>query len=364
MIEIEQDTRLSSVGRPKVVTRAVCGDCGWTSRWATGHWWADAQRDEHAKTCTAQAPRPVFVGQFEHGSPDWHAARAAGLGGSEVSALFGLSPWESEFSLYHRKAGSDLPDRVNDEMRAGTLLEPVIVAEFARRHPDWLVQPKAGTWRHAVREWQIANPDALISLRDPADPARVTGALLETKFALQHYGWGPSGSDEIPPYYACQVQWYLDVLGLVVCWLMVFIGGSAEFREYEIRADPARQAELRTAAEAFLARVAAGQAPPIDGHDATYDTVRDLHPDIDPYTVDLPAELAQSYCTARHTAEAAAVEAKRQTALVAEFMGSAQYARYAGRTIARRQTKGGGTPYVVAGRDLPFHDTNTLEAAS
>lgn len=332
--------------------RAVC-DCGWVSFWRGRSTFAEGAGSKHtAMYCKGAVARPVHLGVFVHDSPEWHAARATRLGGSEVSALFGLSPWESEFSLYHRKVGTALPERVNDEMRAGTLLEPVIVAKFAADHPDMLVQPRAGTWVHATRQWQLANPDALVSYRDAAGVTQ--GGILETKFALQAYGWGPSGSDEIPPYYATQVQWYLDVMGLAFCWLMVFIGGQAEFREYLIAADPERQAELRAAGEAFMGRVAARQAPPIDGHDATYEVVRDMHPDITPETLELPGEMARAFCGAKHAEAAAKVEAKRQTALLAEFMGSAQRVKYAGRAIARRQAKGGGTPYVQAERDLPF----------
>jgi hypothetical protein len=47
-------------------------------------------------------------------------------------------------------------------------------------------------------------------------------------------------------------------------------------------------------------------------------------------------------------------------------MGAAQVAMYGKRVIARRQAKKGGTPYVVAARDLPssLDDGFKLEAAS
>lgn len=332
--------------------RAVCV-CGWESFWRGKERFATQAGERHAELfCEGGPVRPVHLGVFVHDSPEWHAARATRLGGSEVSALFGLSPWESEFSLYHRKVGTALTERVNDEMRAGTLLEPVIVGKFAAEHPDMLVQPRAGTWVHGERSWQLANPDALVSYRDEAGVTQ--GGILETKFALQTYGWGEAGTDDIPPYYATQVQWYLDVMGLAVCWLMVFIGGSAEWRTYVIRADVERQAELREAGAEFMDRVARRVAPPIDGHDATYEVVKEMHPDIEPSTVELSGEQARAFCEAKHAEAAAKVEAKRQTSLLAEVMGSAQRAKYAGRSIARRQAKGGGTPYVVADRGLPF----------
>ena len=50
-------------------------------------------------------PTGVLIGTFSPGSEEWLAARADGLGGSEVAAVLGLSPFESRFSLWHRKAG-------------------------------------------------------------------------------------------------------------------------------------------------------------------------------------------------------------------------------------------------------------------
>src|SRR5205823_13949319 len=76
---------------------------------------------------------PVFVGDFEPGSPEWHAARARGLGGSEIAAVLGLSPWESKFSLWHRKMGLASPVVETDEMYWGKLHEPTILAEWNRR---------------------------------------------------------------------------------------------------------------------------------------------------------------------------------------------------------------------------------------
>jgi hypothetical protein len=75
-----------------------------------------------------------FVGYFAPGSPPWHAARARGLGGSEIAPVLGLSPWESRFSLWHRKTGLANPVVENDVMYWGKLLERTVREEFNRRH--------------------------------------------------------------------------------------------------------------------------------------------------------------------------------------------------------------------------------------
>lgn len=344
-------------GRVVAQYRVVCG-CGWVCGWRTGRWWAEDQRDRHKTEC-AVARRPVLIGQYVHASPEWHAARATRLGGSEIAAVVGLSPWESYFSLWHRKAGLVDFDRDNDEMRAGTLLEPVIVGKFAADHPDWRVLPQPGSFHHADRDWQLANPDGIVNT-----PAGL--ALFESKFSTFAEGFGEEGTDQVPEYYAVQAQWYLDVFSYRTMFLGLFVGACAQFREYVIHANPARQAYLRDAGAAFIASVRDGRRPPIDGHNATYETVRRLHPDIDGGSIDLPAEVAEPFCRAKHAEAAAKAEVRRATSVLADAMGTTGKAFYDGRAIARRQARGGGVPYVQAERDLPFadHQSTLLEAAS
>jgi putative phage-type endonuclease len=304
---------------------------------------------------------PVLLGHFEPGSEEWRLARLLGVGGSEVAMLVGLSPYGSEFSLYHAKTGLYVEELVNDEMEAGTRLEPVIAEKFADMHPEYSLQRPAGTWHHADRRWQIANPDGL--LHDVADlDRRKPTALLETKFSLYADQFGEEGTDEIPIWYRCQALWYLDTFGLDLLHLMVFVGSEGRFREYIVRADATDQATLRTAAERFLDRVKRGQRPSIDGHDKTYEVIKALHPEIDPSSVELPPRLAQLFCGTKAAAKAAETEARRATALVADHMGRAQRATFAGQTIASSQARGDGTPYVVAARNLP--NFTELEIAS
>ncbi|MGN6609955.1 MAG: YqaJ viral recombinase family protein [Jatrophihabitans sp.] len=333
--------------------------CGWTSEPRTSAKLAEQRSATHeAEFCPT--PGPVRVGVFEHGSPEWHAARASRLGGSEVAAVVGLSPWESRFSLWHRKSGLFVEDRDNDEMRAGREFEAIIAARFAANHPDWTVQTGVGTWVHRDRPWQLSNPDGLIRKAD----GRL--ALLEVKFALQDWQWGEPGTADVPVYYDCQAQWYADVFGVDEVHFAVFFGGSARHREYLVPAKADDQAFLREQGAAFLADVAAGVRPDIDGHDSTYEIVKALSPGIDPISVQVPEPLARAYCEARHDLARAELVAKEQTARLADHMGTAQYAQYGERRIARRQSKGGGTPYLVAERALPFDapDIEVLQEAS
>jgi hypothetical protein len=107
---------------------------------------------------------------------------------------------------------------------------------------------------------------------------------------------------------------------------------------------------LRERARAFLDSIAADQRPDLDSHSATYQAVRQLHPDVEAVDVELDPVLAQEFteaCAAHKTAG----EAKRlQTSRVADVMGNARRAVCMGETVAIRISKQGGTPYVQAAR--------------
>lgn len=298
------------------------------------------------------AQGPVLLGRFEVESPEWHAARANGIGGSEIAAVLGLSKWESRFSLWHRKAGRIPAQLENFQMDAGKRLEPVICEKFADEHPD-LTVTMAGTYCHPQRRWQIANPDRLITANGGGDKPT---ALLEAKLALYADEWGTPGTAEIPPYYLAQCRWYLDVFGLDTCWVEVFIGSSAEFRTYRVDADAADQQLMRDAADEFLRSIDADERPDIDAHSATYEAIRVLHPDIQPVDVDIDADLAREFCDAKRNLADAKTRATFATSRVAAAIGDGRRARFMGQTIATRQAKEGGAPYLVAGRSLPVFE--------
>lgn len=304
-------------------------------------------------------PRAVLVGRWPNGSPEWHAARAHSLGGSEIAAVLGLSPYDSRFSLWHRKAGEIGPVETTPEMEWGTRLETAITAKFFDEHPEHSDEDgPAGTWAHPDRPWQHANPDRLIYRLNENGTVTVV-ALLETKFSLFGDGYGQPGTDEVPIHVRTQALWYLDVLGLDHATVAVLVGGY-DYREYTITYDPDEAAQLVTAGAAFLDDVANRVRPDIDDHTATYQAVKEMHPDITGAEVELTDDTAIAFIDAKHAEKAAKDRARQATARVADEMGNARRAVWNDRTIATRQARGDSTPYVVAARGLtPVDGTGT-----
>ena len=282
----------------------------------------------------------TVLGRWDPGSPEWHAARAHGVGGSEVAAVVGCSPFESRFSLWHRKAALVGPVDETPEMEWGKRLEPAIAAKFRDEHPELSFDRTGFTFAHEDRPWQIANPDLY------------GDALVEVKCSRDGLGWGEPGTDQVPIYYRQQVLWYCDVLDAPGAHIAVLVGGN-DYREYHVPYDATEAAELRGHVEAFLGTLERHERPDIDAHTATYQVVRELHPDIDGTDVEVDDLLAARFTLARR--QVAQAEAAEQYArnLIADAMGTARRARWEGKTVATRQARGEGIPYLVAGRALP-----------
>jgi putative phage-type endonuclease len=278
------------------------------------------------------------IGTFPPRSPDWHAARASGIGASEIAAVLGLSPWESRFSLWHRKAGTMPPVEETVVMRLGTVLEAPLAELFAAQHPELRIK-RTGTWRSRLRSWQLCNPDRLASDRGGPTGRSFFGSVpVEIKWAPYSDGWGPAGSDEIPVHYRCQVLWQLDVLGAPFGYLAALVG--ADYREYYVEYDPEDCALLRDAGAAFVASLPQGdfpgEPPNIDESGHTFRALKRIHPDIEDREVELTHGTAAMYREALEGARVAASLEQYAKNVVLDSMGTARRAVFYGERVAMR----------------------------
>ncbi|MFE9886819.1 YqaJ viral recombinase family protein [Streptomyces scopuliridis] len=315
-------------------------------------------------------PTGILLGRYTPGTPEWDQARAGlTITATEIAAVMGLSPWMSRFSLWHKKAGLPTPPfQANPAMEWGNRLEDAVARKYADEHGAQLAS--TGTWRHAEREWQRATPDRLLVAScdcglhqadccDPKDcgpccercPTCLTlalppSALLEVKTSPFGDGWGPSGSDEIPVHYRCQVQWQLDTLGLKTCHVALLIGGW-DYREYVIEYDETDAKVMRGAAERFLDDVRRGVRPPIDGADATYQTIRVQPNGREDVDVEIPLGLAVRFDLAQEQAKSAGEELTAARGEVLDCIGGGHRAVCEGRRIAYRTVNADGTTHAL-----------------
>lgn len=318
---------------------------------------------------TAPATRPTVLGWFEPGTPDWHAARAAGIGGSEIAAVMGISPYESRFSLWHRKQGIIAPAEENPVMYWGKKHEPTICQEFADRHPEFVVSVSP---TYGLGE-QIANPDRLLTPAcgcdfhrpaccDPEDcgpccedcptcPAlnAQPTAILEAKTSRDDEGWGEDGTDQIPVHYRAQCIWYMRVLGVHRCHVAVLIGLS-DYREYVIKYDEAEANEMSAAGAEFMRTVRQNERPDIDGHSATYQAIREIPEGMDDINVPISADLRDRFHLAQDAAWVADDELTTCKGLLLDAIGTGRRAVVGPDRVATRTVRAGRTYQLLPAR--------------
>lgn len=290
-----------------------------------------------AGVTTTPAAGPTVLGWFEPGTDQWHAARANGIGGSEIAAVLGLSPYESRFSLWHRKKGLIGPVEESEEMYWGKEHEPAICRRFARDHPEFDVTV-APTYAHPERPWQIANPDR------HAGPD-----LFEAKTARDDTGWGKEGTSEIPVHYRAQCLHYMDVTGARRCWVGVLIAGS-EYREYVVEYDEAEAQLLRDAGARFMDDLARDVRPDIDGHSATYQAIREIPEGLDPVDVEIDTVLRDRFHAAQDAAWAAEDELTACKGELLDAIGTGQRAVCERARVATRTVRNGSTYSLMPAR--------------
>ncbi|WAA19766.1 RecE-like exonuclease [Mycobacterium phage Shweta] len=191
---------------------------------------------------------------------EWLELRRTGIGSSDCSAVLGMGKYGSPFSVWADKTGKSRPVDETEAMMWGTLLEPVIRSELARRLGVEIVE--CPTLRSLVRPWQLYNPDGLILSEN---------ALVEIKNAsawLAH-DW----DDQVPDHAELQVQHGMAVTGADGAYVAGLVGGNRLRWEYIPRDD--ELIDTINAAEQHLwdTYIVPDVAPPIDGSDATAEAI-------------------------------------------------------------------------------------------
>lgn len=186
----------------------------------------------------------------------WLEQRAKDVTSTEVSALFGLSPYMTEFELWHRKANAEIVRiQENERMTWGKRLEAVI-AQGVAADEGWNIQPA---------NYYMRIPQLLMG--SSFDYSLVAGGLIEVKnvdavqFAQK---WIDDGTTlEAPEHIELQMQHQMEVADEPFCILIALVGGN-RVRWVRRERDAEIGATLRERVNAFWSSVAAGKAPSAD----------------------------------------------------------------------------------------------------
>ncbi|MDR3234997.1 MAG: YqaJ viral recombinase family protein [Planctomycetaceae bacterium] len=200
------------------------------------------------------------------------------IGGSDIAAVLGLSPYRSAHSLYLKLTGelqNDVPD--NDVLERGRKLEPVIASIFEANHPEYEVIEHDYA-AHADYEYLVGSPDRLLLGKDDREGLLDAGLEIKTADISKRDEWGSEGTDEVPVQYLCQCLWYAGLFGVEQWHLAVgFVAPNSRkiigYREYLVEYDDMQYKRmLRVAVQFWTENVMKRQPPPITEPDA--ETVR------------------------------------------------------------------------------------------
>lgn len=167
----------------------------------------------------------------EDNEKEWLAVRNKGIGGSDIGAICGVSPFSSARQVYFSKTGQYedalKPGAASQErMHFGHLLEPIVADEFARRTGKKLLEIDA-TFAHKDFPWMRANVDRLI-VDDDGKPYGILECKTTSEYNNEEWENG-----DILLSYIYQLNWYLHILDLKYGAFACLVGGN-KFYHYEV----------------------------------------------------------------------------------------------------------------------------------
>lgn len=176
----------------------------------------------------------------------WLEERRTGIGGTDIGALLGLSPWKTAREVWDEKVGlTPIDDTMRGDAEIGLFLEPLIRDKYEELtgnrvhipsddHPRFL----GGCSRHEKYEWLIGSLDGYV--------APVEGAALgvwEAKAPWSTTFWRIK-REGLPEAWIVQLQWYLLVTGFSWGVWAILDRNSGDLLTFEIKADTQLQARL------------------------------------------------------------------------------------------------------------------------
>ena len=251
--------------------------------------------------------------------------RRAYIGGTDIGAITGISPWASALSVYLDKTAPEQAEQKDSlQMRRGLALERFIADEFERDpryagmvtyHPKPIVRTDWGFPAGASLDYVVAERE------HPRTPV----GILECKTAFR-FGWRDwdEANADLPDHYFCQVQHYLAVTGLPVCYGAADVGDE-KLRIIPILADLPLQQHLIEAGRRFWTEhVEKGVPPAPQGSKADSEALGRMYAETVPEpAIALPQaeETLSTYLAWKFKAEEASREAEKAKQELCAAMG-------------------------------------------
>jgi putative phage-type endonuclease len=208
---------------------------------------------------------------------NWLELRAKNINSTDVAALFGISPYQTEFELWHRKhSGEQVEIKENERMKWGSRLESAIANGIAE-DKGWQVEPFKDYI--SLPELKIGssfdfkiNPDKLLEIKNVDSLAFKNGWQADD-----------DGNVEAPLHIEMQAQHQMLVSGFKECYIAALVGGNSVKLIHREADEKIHGAILKKVAE-FWKSIEKGIAPQPDfERDAEF--IKHLYSYAEPNTV-------------------------------------------------------------------------------
>ena len=266
--------------------------------------------------------------------------RPLGLGGTDIGAILGLSPYKTPLELWSELVSGEQPaSRDLIHLRFGQHAESFIASEYERATGLFTAQ-HSPTLFHKKHGFMFGHVDRFV-LDTPDTPAVVDGTITANKLlecktssAFSKNDWGEPGTDQVPPLYLVQCAWYMAITECQSADLAVLIGNS-DFRFYTIERDLELEELILSHALHFWSEHVIGQKPPapINVQDAALLFPKELTGQSVEASEDI-INSVQAYQDSCNRSKILSEECERLKLEILCFMGEAEKLNHVGKTLA------------------------------
>ena len=208
---------------------------------------------------------------------EWLKIRKLGLGGSDMAAVLGLSPWRSPIDVWLDKTSDTVEEKESEPMYWGNVLEEVVAQEFAKRS-GYKVRNNNFTLQSEEYPYLLANIDREIVGLD-------AGLECKTANAFKASEWDGAN---VPAAYYIPCQHYMAVTGKSSWWIACLVGGNT-FYYKEIKRNEEVIAAIIDTGAAFWELVKNKTMPAPDDTKQCENALKKLYQKSNGQSVELPA---------------------------------------------------------------------------
>lgn len=211
---------------------------------------------------------------------EWLKWRATGIGGSDVSVLFGVNRFRSIFDLWREKTGQkELAESSSEAAHFGTILEETVKREFMDR-TGLKVRAKNVLLQSIKYPFMQANLDGIINENGEK-------VIFEAKTATEYKA--SEWEEGVPWEYQLQVQHYFAVTGYRKAYVAALVGGNKFFIHTLYSDEELIEKIIEVEARFWSVNVLGRISPLADGSKATTTFLNEKYANCNGSTIELPS---------------------------------------------------------------------------